>query len=76
MPANDLRCTAAWTALQDHSAQTRERQMRSLFESDPQRFHAFSEEAAGVFLDYSKNLLTRETMDLLCALARERDRAA
>ena len=72
MPANDLRCTAAWTALQDHFARTRDRQMRSLFESDPQRFHAFSEEAAGVFLDYSKNLLTRETMDLLCALARER----
>jgi glucose-6-phosphate isomerase len=72
MPVTDLRCTAAWTALQDHLAQAGDRRMRELFDADPQRFHAFSEEAAGVFLDYSKNLVTGATMDLLCALARER----
>jgi len=46
--------------------------MRELFSADKHRFDTFSEEAAGIFLDYSKNLVTRATMDLLCALARER----
>jgi glucose-6-phosphate isomerase len=72
MPATDLNRTAAWNALQDHLAQVRNWRMRELFDAEPQRFHAFSEEAAGVFLDYSKNLVSRETMDLLCDLARER----
>ena len=72
MSATDLRSTAAWTALQNHYAHARDWRMRDLFDADTQRFHAFSEEAAGIFLDYSKNAVTRETMDLLCALARER----
>ncbi|SMP45434.1 glucose-6-phosphate isomerase [Noviherbaspirillum suwonense] len=72
MSATDLRSTAAWTALQNHYAHARDWRMRDLFDVDTQRFHAFSEEAAGIFLDYSKNAVTRETMDLLCALARER----
>ena len=73
MPATDLRYTAAWTALQNHLAQARDWRMRELFHADHQRFKTFSEEAAGIFLDYSKNLVSRETMDLLCGLARARN---
>ena len=46
--------------------------MRALFERDPARFQTFSLEAAGLFLDYSKNLIGTDTIDMLCALARER----
>ncbi len=46
--------------------------MRSLFDTDPDRFKRFSLDAAGLFLDYSKNRISHETIDLLCALARER----
>jgi glucose-6-phosphate isomerase len=72
MPANDLRSSSAWTALQRHFSLARDWRLRDLFDADSQRFHSFSEQAAGVFLDYSKNLVSRDTMDLLCALARER----
>ncbi|MDB5842266.1 MAG: glucose-6-phosphate isomerase [Herminiimonas sp.] len=46
--------------------------MRELFARDPDRFNQLSVEAAGLFLDYSKNRLTGETIELLVALARER----
>ncbi|SFN17674.1 glucose-6-phosphate isomerase [Formivibrio citricus] len=45
--------------------------MRDLFASDPLRFERFSLEAAGIFLDYSKNRITTETLPLLAQLARE-----
>ena len=41
----------------------------ALFEADPGRFERFSIEAAGVFLDYSKNKITAQTLDQLVALA-------
>jgi glucose-6-phosphate isomerase len=47
-------------------------QMRDLFAADPQRFERFSAEAAGLFLDYSKNRLDGRTLELLKNLARER----
>ena len=46
--------------------------MGSLFDTDPDRFKRFSFDAAGLFLDYAKNRISHETIDLLCALARER----
>ena len=46
--------------------------MRELFAEDPGRFEAFSLGLGGLFLDYSKNRITAETMTLLLALARER----
>ncbi len=51
-----------------HSAGTT---LSQLFRDDPQRFEHFSLRTDTVFLDYSKNLLTRETRDLLLELARE-----
>ena len=46
--------------------------MRTLFAEDPARFASMSLEAAGLFLDFSKNRINAETIGLLCALARER----
>jgi len=62
---------AAWKALETHSEQVRNVSLRSMFSGDPQRAARFSIEAAGLFLDYSKNRITSETRDLLLQLAQE-----
>ncbi len=62
----------AFHALQLHHRAIAGRQMRSLFADDPARFSRLSLDAAGLFLDYSKNRIVDETITLLCALARER----
>ncbi len=46
--------------------------MRDLFAADPDRFERYSDEAAGLFLDYSKNRLDGRTLELLVQVARER----
>lgn len=68
--------TPAWRALASHRKTWRDRRLRDLFAADPQRFARFSTEACGLLLDYSKNLVVPETLDLLLALARERELAA
>lgn len=60
----------AWNALQDHADATRDVRMRQLFEEDSSRFDAFSLRLGDILFDYSKNRITRETMDKLFALAR------
>jgi glucose-6-phosphate isomerase len=67
-----LTSTAAYQALQNHAGKAKEWQMRDLFAQDPQRFERLSSEAAGLFLDYSKNRLDGRTLELLANLARER----
>jgi glucose-6-phosphate isomerase len=62
---------AAWKALETHYQQVRNVTLRSLFSDDPQRASRFSIEAAGLFLDYSKNRITEETRKLLLQLAKE-----
>ncbi|MBK4733197.1 glucose-6-phosphate isomerase [Noviherbaspirillum pedocola] len=64
--------SVAWQALQQHADATRGLQLRQAFAEHPERFDALSEQAAGIFLDYSKNLVTEDTMRLLFSLARER----
>jgi glucose-6-phosphate isomerase len=61
----------AWQALARHRDALSATPIRSLFAADPARADRFSLEAAGVFADFSKNLLTGETIALLTALARE-----
>ncbi len=61
----------AWQQLQTHFEQIQHWHMRDLFFADPLRFDQFSLEAAGLFLDYSKNRITAETLQLLAQLARE-----
>jgi glucose-6-phosphate isomerase len=62
---------AAWKALETHHEKTKNTPLRSLFADDPQRADRFKVEAAGLFLDYSKNRITDETRKLLIQLAQE-----
>ncbi|WP_208280104.1 glucose-6-phosphate isomerase [Massilia oculi] len=64
--------TASFQALAQHADVAKTWQMRDLFAEDPDRFERFSDEAAGLFLDYSKNRLDGRTLELLVGLARER----
>ncbi len=61
----------AWKALQDHYQQTRETTIASHFAADPERGSRFTLEAAGIFLDYSKNRVGADTLRLLLKLAEE-----
>jgi glucose-6-phosphate isomerase len=61
----------AWKALQAHHAKMRELHLRRLFADDPGRGERLTAEAVGVFLDYSKNRITDETLALLLQLAEE-----
>ena len=67
-----LTATPAWTALTSHHGQIKEAHLRKLFADDPGRAERFSAEGAGLFLDYSKNRITDETVRLLLQLADER----
>ncbi|HEY1633924.1 MAG TPA: glucose-6-phosphate isomerase, partial [Acidimicrobiales bacterium] len=58
-----------WRALEVHHAQVGDVHLRDLFAQDPQRGEVMTVEAADLYLDYSKNLITSETLGLLRALA-------
>ncbi len=60
---------AAWKALASHHKKLSKIHLRKLFADDPKRGQRMTLEAAGLFLDYSKNRATNETMKLLLALA-------
>jgi glucose-6-phosphate isomerase len=66
-----IKKSAAWSALENHQRATRDQHMKDLFAADPGRFEQFSIRIGDLLLDYSKNRITSETMDLLVALARE-----
>ena len=68
--------TKEWKALQAHYETAKALKLRDLFKADPGRAERFSVEGAGLFLDYSKNRITDETMRLLLDLARARGVAA
>ena len=61
----------AFKALADNYKQVREIHLRKLFADDPKRGERFTAEAVGLFLDYSKNRITDETLKLLLQLAEE-----
>ena len=61
--------TSAWSALDAHYGQIHDKHLRELFAEDPERGTRFSTEAAGIYLDYSKNRITSETIRLLLHLA-------
>lgn len=64
--------TSAFQALLSHSLAAKDWHLRALFAQDGERFNRFSVEAAGILLDFSKNRVDRDTMQLLHALARQR----
>lgn len=59
----------AWKKLQDHYAELKDQHLRDLFASDPQRGQRMAVEGVGLYLDYSKNRITDETVSLLLDLA-------
>ncbi|MBL8128832.1 MAG: glucose-6-phosphate isomerase [Chloroflexia bacterium] len=69
----ELTQRATWRALAAHAAEMQRLDLRQLFADDPERAERFSAEGADLFLDYSKNLITDETLDLLVQLADECD---
>ncbi|MBI1728422.1 MAG: glucose-6-phosphate isomerase, partial [Candidatus Rokubacteria bacterium] len=66
-----LTARAAWKALQAHHQKVGDVHLRTLFAADPTRGERMTAEAAGVYLDYSKNRVTGETLALLLQLAEE-----
>jgi glucose-6-phosphate isomerase len=66
---SELTQSNAWGALASHKETLSGTSMRDLFDADPDRFDSFSLEHDDMLLDYSKNLITRETMALLFDLA-------
>ncbi|HET6998086.1 MAG TPA: glucose-6-phosphate isomerase [Solirubrobacterales bacterium] len=67
-----LRELPAWAELQTHYEQIRGAHLRDLFAADPERGQRLVAEGAGLYLDFSKNRITDETMILLAELARQR----
>src|SRR4051794_31760958 len=61
--------TPEWQALATHHREVRDRHLRDLFAEDPQRGSSLVVRGGDLYLDYSKNRLTRETIGLLAALA-------
>jgi glucose-6-phosphate isomerase len=71
MSTMPLRERPAWKALAAHHAEIGGRHLREFFADDPGRGERLRAEAAGLYLDYSKNRITDETLRLLIGLARE-----
>jgi glucose-6-phosphate isomerase len=71
MTALPLRQRAAWKALEQHCRLVEPLHLRTLFELDPGRGERFGLETEGLYLDYSKNRITDETIELLINLANE-----
>src|SRR5690606_8092258 len=64
--------SAEWRALREHHQALGKVSLAGLFRQDPERFRRCSLHAAGLLLDYSKNLVTDQTLSLLLALAENR----
>ncbi|MCK6556450.1 glucose-6-phosphate isomerase [Candidatus Binatia bacterium] len=69
--AAPLRKRSAWAALEEHKRAMAGRHLRQLFADDPGRGERLTAESVGVFLDYSKNRISDETLGLLLQLADE-----
>src|SRR6201995_1614226 len=71
MAVTPLRERKAWQALQRHYDEIAGRHLRDIFAEDPGRGERLAAEGAGLYLDYSKNRITDETLRLLIELAEE-----
>ena len=63
--------TKAWEKLTAHFESMKSVQMKSLFDQNANRFEAFSQQFEDILVDYSKNIITKETLSLLLELAKE-----
>jgi glucose-6-phosphate isomerase len=68
---NPLIKRQAWKALEAHSKEIQKSHLRNLFADDPKRGERLTVEGLGIYFDYSKNLITDETLKLLLQLAEE-----
>ncbi|HWH10532.1 MAG TPA: glucose-6-phosphate isomerase [Solirubrobacteraceae bacterium] len=75
-PPGPLRKSTAWSALEDHHREIGERHLREIFADDPDRGERLVIEDVGLVLDYSKNRITDETLELLVGLANDRGLSA
>ena len=73
MPIPPLGKRPAFAALAAHQSEIADRHLRELFAEDPTRGERLCAEAVGLYLDYSKNRVTDETMRLLVELAQQSD---
>ena len=73
MSKPDVSTTSAWNALEAHFEATKDVQMKDQFAADPDRFVKFSMKFEDILLDYSKNRISEETMDLLRKVAEQQD---
>ena len=73
MPTSTKAATelSAWKALSAHHQKVDRLHLRELFAQDPKRGERLTAEAAGIYLDYSKNRITDETLNLLLQLAEQ-----
>ena len=71
LPTTDPTTTLPWSELEMHLHEMASRHMKDLFAQDPDRFDKFSQTFEDILLDYSKNLVTEETLAMLYRLARE-----
>ncbi len=72
MGLTPLNGTATWQALAEHQAKIKDVHLRQMFAADPGRAARFTAKGPGLLLDYSKNRITDETLQLLLRLAEER----
>jgi glucose-6-phosphate isomerase len=72
MASAGLTALPAWQALDAHAQELRETHLRTLFAGDPGRGERLAAEAGGLYLDYSKNRITDETLRRLLVLAEAR----
>ena len=73
LPTQNPSETASWKALEKHYSTMKSTHMRDLFANDADRFKNFSTQFEDILLDYSKNIITQETIDLLLQLVEETD---
>lgn len=71
LPRVDFTTTQAFSYLADHYISINEKNLKELFQEDPQRFEKFSLYLKDILFDYSKNRIDEQTMALLVQLARE-----
>jgi glucose-6-phosphate isomerase len=69
--STDVTTTAEWQALQAHAEKVRDVHLRDIFAADPQRGERLSAQVADLYVDFSKNRVTDETLNLLGALANQ-----
>ena len=63
--------TAAWKKLSIHASEMKSASIKSLFAADSNRFSSFSQQNGNLLFDYSKNIISKQTLDLLIELAEE-----